>query len=108
MKKIKDDKTLRIVVHSIVILIILVSYGLLIFGASTWSDNFWYQILNPFFEFPLETSDINYVSYMILRIISLCFVVCTITHIVRLALKIIGPKLKRGQSLASLLSSFAC
>ena len=44
---------------------------------------------------------------MILRILSICFVVCTITHIVRLALKIIGPKLKRGQSLASLLSSFA-
>ena len=107
MKKIKEDKTLRIVVHSIVILIILVSYGLLIFGASNWSDNFWYQILNPFFDFPLETSDIDYVGYMILRIISLCFVVCTITHIVRLALKIIGPKLKRGQSLASLLSSFA-
>ena len=81
MKKIKDDKTLRIVVHSIVILIILVSYGLLIFGASNWSDNFWYQILNPFFDFPLETSDIDYVGYMILRIISLCFVVCTIKFV---------------------------
>lgn len=107
MKKIKDNKTLRIVVHSIVILIILVSYVFLIVGASAWNNNIWYQIFNPFVEFPLETSDINYVSYMILRIISLCFVVCTITHIVRLLLRIIGPKLKRGRSLASLLSSFA-
>ena len=107
MKKIKDNKTLKIVVHSIVILIILVSYGLLILGASAWNNNIWYQIFNPFVEFPLEASDINYVTYMILRIISLCFIVCTITHIVRLLLRIIGPKLKRGQSLASLFSSFA-
>ena len=60
MKKIKDNKTLRIVVHSIVILIILVSYVLLILGASAWNNNIWYQIFNPFVEFPLEASDINY------------------------------------------------
>ena len=48
MKKIKDNKTLRIVVHSIVILIILVSYVLLILGASAWNNNIWYQIVNPF------------------------------------------------------------
>lgn len=100
MKKIKDNKTLRIIVHSIVIFIILVYYALLIFGASYWNNNLWYQILNPFEEFPIETSDINYVGYIILRIISLCFAVCTITHIVRLVLKLIGLKLKRGQSLA--------
>ena len=107
MKKIKDNKTLRIVVHSIVICIILVYYALLIVGYSNWSNNLWYQILNPFVEFPLETSDINYVGYIISRIISLCFAVCSITHIVRLVLKLISLKLKRGQSLASLLSSFA-
>ena len=38
MKKIKDNKTLRIVVHSVVIFIILAYYALLIFGVYYWSS----------------------------------------------------------------------
>ena len=107
MKKIKKNKKAMIFIHCVVIALIIIAYTLLIVGSFYWSNNHLYQVFNPFYKLPTESSDVNYALDMFLRIISLCFLVISITYIVRLILQIIGPKFKRGRVLASLLSSFA-
>ncbi len=107
MKKIKENKKVMIIIQCIIIAIIVAAYVLLIVGLYYWKDEHLYQVFNPFIKFPTETTSTEYVLDMFMRIVSLCFVVITLTHVVRLLLRIIGPKLKSRQSLASLLSSFA-
>ena len=107
MKKIKENKKVMIIIQCIIIAIIVAAYVLLIVGLYYWKDEQQYQEFNPFIKFPTETTSTEYVLDMFMRIVSLCFVVITLIHVVRLLLRIIGPKLKSGQSLASLLSSFA-
>ena len=107
MKKIKENKKVMIIIQCIIIAIIVAAYVLLIIGSYYWKDEHLYQVFNPFIKFPTETTSTEYVLDMLMRIVSLCFVVITLTHVVRLLLRIIGPKLKSRQSLASLLSSFA-
>ena len=107
MKKIKENKKVLIIIQCIIIAIIVAAYVLLIVGSYYWKDEHLYQVFNPFIKFPTETTSTEYVLDMFMRIVSLCFVVITLTHVVRLLLRIIGPKLKSRQSLASLLSSFA-
>ena len=107
MKKIKENKKVMIIIQCIIIAIIVAAYVLLIIGSYYWKDEHLYQVFNPFIKFPTETTSTEYVLDMFMRIVSLCFVVITLTHVVRLLLRIIGPKLKSRQSLASLLSSFA-
>ena len=89
MLKIKKNKKAMITIHCIIIAIIVCAYVLLIVGSYFWNDEHWYQVFNPFVKFPTESKSL------------------TITHVVRLILNIIGLKIKRGQSLASLLSSFS-
>lgn len=107
MNKIKKNKKWLILSHSLIIAIIIAAYVLLIVGSYFWKDEHWYQVLNPFVEFPTEKTAAEYVLEMLVRIVSLSFLVITITHIMRLLLRIIGLKCKRGKALASLLSSFA-
>lgn len=107
MNKIKKTKKWLILSHSLIIAIIITAYVLLIIGSYFWKDEHWYQVLNPFVEFPTEKTAAEYVLEMLVRIVSLSFLVITITHIMRLLLRIIGLKCKRGKALASLLSSFA-
>lgn len=107
MLKIKKNKKAMITIHCIIIAIIVCAYVLLIVGSYFWNDEHWYQVFNPFVKFPTESKSPDYVLDMFVRIVSLTFVVVTITHVVRLILNIIGLKIKRGQSLASLLSSFS-
>lgn len=107
MNKIKKNKKWVILSHSLIIAIIITAYVLLIVGSYFWKDEHWYQVLNPFVEFPTEKTAAEYVLEMLVRIVSLSFLVITITHIMRLLLRIIGLKCKRGKALASLLSSFA-
>lgn len=107
MNKIKKTKKWLILSHSLIIAIIITAYVLLIVGSYFWKDEHWYQVLNPFVEFPTEKTAAEYVLEMLVRIVSLSFLVITITHIMRLLLRIIGLKCKRGKALASLLSSFA-
>lgn len=107
MLKIKKNKKAMITIHCIIIAIIVCAYVLLIVGSYFWNDEHWYQVFNPFVKFPTESKSPDYVLDMFVRIVSLSFVVITITHVVRLILNIIGSKIKRGQSLASLLSSFS-
>lgn len=107
MNKIKKNKKWLILSHSLIIAIIITAYVLLIVGSYFWKDEHWYQVLNPFVEFPTEKTAAEYVLEMLVRIVSLSFLVITITHIMRLLLRIIGLKCKRGKALASLLSSFA-
>lgn len=107
MNKIKKNKKWMILSHSLIIAIIITAYVLLIVGSYFWKDEHWYQVLNPFVEFPTEKTAAEYVLEMLVRIVSLSFLVITITHIMRLLLRIIGLKCKRGKALASLLSSFA-
>ena len=107
MNKIKKNKKWMILSHSLIIAIIIAVYVLLIVGSYFWKDEHWYQVLNPFVEFPTEKTAAEYVLEMLVRIVSLSFLVITITHIMRLLLRIIGLKCKRGKALASLLSSFA-
>lgn len=107
MNKIKKNKKWLILSHSLIIAIIVAVYVLLIVGSYFWKDEHWYQVLNPFVEFPTEKTAAEYVLEMLVRIVSLSFLVITITHIMRLLLRIIGLKCKRGKALASLLSSFA-
>ena len=107
MKKIKENKKVMIIIQCIIIAIIVAAYVLLIIGSYYWKDEHLYQVFNPFIKFPTETTSTEYVLDMFMRIVSLCFVVITLTHVVRLLLRIIGPKLKSRQSLASLSSSFA-
>ena len=107
MVKIKKNKKVMITIHSVIIAIIVCAYVLLIVGSYFWNDEHWYQVFNPFVKFPTESKSPDYVLDMFVRIVSLTFVVITITHVVRLILNIIGSKIKRGQSLASLLSSFS-
>lgn len=107
MNKIKKNKKWMILSHSLIIAIIIAAYVLLIVGSYFWKDEHWYQVLNPFVEFPTEKTAAEYVLEMLVRIVSLSFLVITITHIMRLLLRIIGLKCKRGKALASLLSSFA-
>lgn len=107
MLKIKKNKKAMITIHCIIIAIIVCAYVLLIVGSYFWNDEHWYQVFNPFVKFPTESKSPDYVLDMFVRIVSLSFVVVTITHVVRLILNIIGLKIKRGQSLASLLSSFS-
>lgn len=107
MNKIKKNKKWLILSHSLIIAIIITAYVLLIVGSYFWKDEHWYQVLNPFVEFPTEKTAAEYVLEMLVRIVSLSFLVITITHMMRLLLRIIGLKCKRGKALASLLSSFA-
>lgn len=107
MNKIKKNKKWMILSHSLIIAIIIAAYVLLIVGSYFWKDEHWYQVLNPFVEFPTKKTAAEYVLEMLVRIVSLSFLVITITHIMRLLLRIIGLKCKRGKALASLLSSFA-
>ena len=107
MGKIKKNKKLMISIHSIVIAIIITAYVLLIVGSYYWKDEHWYQVFNPFVKFPTENIAPEYALDMFVRIVSLSFVVITITYAVRLILRIVGPKFKKGRALASLLSSFA-
>ena len=107
MPKIKKNKKAMITIHCIIIAIIVCAYVLLIVGSYFWNDEHWYQVFNPFVTFPTESTSPDYVLEMFVRIVSLSFVVITITHVVRLILNIIGLRIKRGQSLASLLSSFS-
>lgn len=107
MKTSKNKKTLHIVINVLFIAIILVVYVLLIYGSVFWTNSHYYQVLNPFVEFPTDSGNQSYVPDIILRILSLSFVIISITYLIRFILKGIGPKLKRGQALASLLSSFA-
>ena len=107
MNKIKKNKKWLILSHSLIIAIIITAYVLLIVGSYFWKDEHWYQVLNPFVEFPTEKTAAEYVLEMLVRIVSLSFLVISITHIMRLLLRIIGLKCKRGKALASLLSSFA-
>ena len=106
-KKKKKSRKLVISFHAISIAIILAAYVLLIVGYYYWKDDHWYQVFNPFAKFPTDPEAPEYALDMLVRILSLCFVVVTITHVVRLLLAILGARVKRGQSLASLLSSFA-
>ncbi|MBO8426347.1 MAG: mechanosensitive ion channel family protein [Firmicutes bacterium] len=106
-KKKKKSKKLVISFHAISIAIIVAAYVLLIVGSYYWKDDHWYQVFNPFAKFPTDPEAPEYALDMLVRIVSLCFVVITITHVVRLLLAILGARVKRGQSLASLLSSFA-
>ena len=106
-KKKKKSKKLVISLHAISIAVILAAYVLLIVGSYYWKDDHWYQVFNPFAKFPTDPDAPEYALDMLLRILSLCFVVVTITHVVRLLLAILGARVKRGQSLFSLLSSFA-
>ena len=106
-KKKKKSKKLVISFHAISIAIIVAAYVLLIVGSYYWKDDHWYQVFNPFAKFPTDPEAPEYALDMLVRILSLCFVVITITHVVRLLLAILGARVKRGQSLFSLLSSFA-
>lgn len=106
-KKKKKSKKLVISFHAISIAIIVAAYVLLIVGSYYWKDDHWYQVFNPFAKFPTDSEAPEYALDMLVRILSLCFVVITITHVVRLLLAILAARVKRGQSLASLLSSFA-
>lgn len=107
MEKSKNKKTLHIVINVLFIAIILAVYVLLFYGSFFWTDSHYYQVLNPFVDFPTDSGNQSYVPDIILRILSLSFVIISITYLIRFILKVIGPKLKRGQALASLLSSFA-
>ena len=107
MEKSKNKKTLHIVINVLFIAIILVVYVLLFYGSVFWTNSYYYQVLNYFVDFPTDSGNQSYVPDIILRILSLSFVVISITYLIRFILKGIGPKLKRGQALASLLSSFA-
>lgn len=107
MEKSKNKKTLHIVINVLFIAIILVVYVLLFYGSAFWINSHYYQVLNPFVDFPTDSGNQSYVPDIILRILSLSFVIFSITYLIRFILKGIGPKLKRGQALASLLSSFA-
>ena len=107
MEKSKNKKTLQIVINVLFIAIILVVYVLLFYGSFFWTNSYYYQVLNPFVDFPTDSGNQSYVPDIILRILSLSFVIISITYLIRFILKGIGPKLKRGQALASLLSSFA-
>ena len=107
MEKSKNKKTLHIAINVLFIAIILVVYVLLVYGSVLWTNSHYYQVLNPFVEFPTDSGNQSYVPDIILRILSLSFVIISITYLIRFILKGIGPKLKRGQALASLLSSFA-
>ena len=80
---------------------------LLFYGSAFWINSHYYQVLNPFVEFPTDSGNQSYVPDIILRILSLSFIIFSITYLIRFILKGIGPKLKRGQALANLLSSFA-
>ena len=107
MNKIKKNKKVMIITHALIICLIIASYVLLIVGTYYWQEEHWYQVCNPFITFPTETTSSNYILEMFVRIVCLSFVVISITHLVRFILKAIGPRFKRGQALASLLSSFA-
>ena len=107
MEKSKNKKTLHIAINVLFIAIILVVYVLLVCGSVFWTDSYYYKVLNHFVEFPTDSGNQSYVPDIILRILSLSFVIISITYLIRFILKGIGPKLKRGQALASLLSSFA-
>lgn len=107
MEKSKNKKTLHIVINVLFIAIILVVYVLLFYGSAFWINSHYYQVLNPFVDFPTDSGNQSYVPDIILRILSLSFIIFSITYLIRFILKGIGPKLKRGQALANLLSSFA-
>lgn len=106
MRKIDTKKKIKITTRCISLAIILTVYVLLIVGSYFWSDNHYFQALNPFLAIPTNEEGIKEGLDIFLRIIGLCFVVITITDIIRLFLNVVGPTFKKGRSLASLLSSF--
>ena len=61
MNKIKKNKKWMILSHSLIIAIIIAAYVLLIVGSYFWKDEHWYQVLNPFVEFPTEKTAAEYV-----------------------------------------------
>ena len=94
MKKSKNKKTLHIVINVLFIAIILVAYVLLFYGAVFWTNNQYYQVLNPFVEFPTDSGNQSYIPDIILRILSLSFVIISITYLIRFILKKLDQSLK--------------
>lgn len=103
----KKNPRWKLLVHGLFVAVILAAYVLLIVGSYYWKDVHWYQVLNPFAAFPTESTAPEYVLEMFVRLLSLTFVVLSITHLVRLLLRLVGPRFRRGRALANLLSSFA-
>ncbi len=97
---------LTITAHTIAVALIVAGYVFLIVGSFLWKDNHYYQVLNPFVEFPLNADGKKDEFDQFLRIIALSFVIITITYIIRMIFKIFEVKFKRGRSFASLMGSF--
>lgn len=97
---------LTITAHTIAVALIVAGYVFLIVGSFLWKDNHYYQVLNPFVEFPLNADGKKDGFDQFLRIIALSFVIITITYIIRMIFKIFEAKFKRGRSFASLMGSF--
>lgn len=107
MEKAKKSKRLSLALEGLLVATALGACLLLLIGHYLWSEALWYRVLNPFLAFPLPSDDVNYVGYMALRLLALAFLVVSLTHLARVALSVLARVLKRGRSLASLLSSFA-
>lgn len=107
MEKTKKRKRLSLALEGLFVATALGACLLLLIGHYLWSEALWYRVLNPFLAFPLPSDDVNYVGYMALRLLALAFLVVSLTHLARVALSALARVLKRGRSLASLLSSFA-
>lgn len=106
MVKAEKKRKLRITLRGITLTIVIASYILLIVGSFCWSDNHYFQAISPFADFPLTEDGKKDGFDLFLRIIGLCFVIISITDLVRFILNLVGPRFKKGRSLASLLSSF--
>lgn len=106
MGKVEKKRKLRITLRGITLTIVIASYILLIVGSFCWSDNHYFQAISPFIDFPLTEEGKKDGFDLFLRIIGLCFVIISITDLVRFILNLVGPRFKKGRSLASLLSSF--
>ena len=107
MGKVKKKRKLRITLRGITLTIVIAAYILLIVGSFYWSDNHYFKAISPFADFPLTEDGKRDGFDLFLRIIGLCFVIISITDLVRFILNLVGPRFKKGRSLASLLSSFA-
>ena len=107
MEKAKKSKRLSLALEGLLVATALGACLLLLIGHYLWSEALWYRVLNPFLAFPFPSDDVNYVGYMALRLLALTFLVVSLTHLARVALSALARVLKRGRSLASLLSSFA-
>lgn len=107
MEKTKKSKRLSLALEGLLVATALGACLLLLIGHYLWSEALWYRVLNPFLAFPLPSDDVNYVGYMALRLLALAFLVVSLAHLARVALSALARVLKRGRSLASLLSSFA-